>query len=30
LSEATLMAFMFIWAGLAVYTLDAVLTLRRG
>ena len=30
LSEATLMAFMFIWAGLAIYTLDAVLTLRRG
>ncbi len=29
LSSSTLVAFMFIWAGLALYSVDAWLTLRR-
>jgi chloramphenicol-sensitive protein RarD len=29
LSSSTLLAFMFIWAGLAVYTLDIVVHLRK-
>ncbi|XVN18388.1 EamA family transporter RarD [Pseudomonas corrugata] len=29
LSSSTLMAFLFIWAGLAVYSLDAVISMRR-
>ena len=29
LSSSTLVAFMFIWAGLAVYSVDAWLSLRR-
>ena len=29
LSASTLIAFMFIWAGLVVYSIDAWLTLRR-
>jgi chloramphenicol-sensitive protein RarD len=29
LSSATLMAFIFIWAGLAVYSVDAVISMRR-
>ncbi|MGE8413016.1 MAG: EamA family transporter RarD [Pseudomonas sp.] len=29
LSSSTLVAFMFIWAGLAVYSIDAWLSLRR-
>lgn len=29
LSDSTLIAFMFIWAGLAVYSIDAWLSLRR-
>ena len=29
LSPSTLVAFLFIWAGLAVYSIDAVISLRR-
>ena len=29
LSSSTLVAFMFIWAGLALYSVDAWLSLRR-
>ena len=29
LSSSTLIAFMFIWAGLAVYSVDAWMSLRR-
>ena len=29
LSESTLIAFMFIWAGLLVYSIDAWVNLRR-
>lgn len=29
LSSSTLVAFLFIWAGLAVYSVDAVISMRR-
>ena len=29
LSSSTLVAFIFIWAGLAVYSIDAVISMRR-
>jgi chloramphenicol-sensitive protein RarD len=29
LSSSTLVAFIFIWAGLAIYSVDAVISLRR-
>jgi chloramphenicol-sensitive protein RarD len=29
LSSSTLVAFIFIWAGLAVYSIDAWVSLRR-
>ena len=29
LSHSTLIAFMFIWAGLVVYSIDAWISLRR-
>jgi chloramphenicol-sensitive protein RarD len=29
MSPSTLLAFIFIWTGLAVYSVDAVISLRR-
>jgi chloramphenicol-sensitive protein RarD len=29
LSSSTLVAFIFIWAGLAIYSVDAVISMRR-
>jgi chloramphenicol-sensitive protein RarD len=29
MSPSTLVAFIFIWAGLALYSVDAVISLRR-